>query len=211
MLVHTAGGESHLLDFFVAAPGQGLAEPEPAELVPIDVALLRGRGPGVPRRPVVVRRLRQPARAGAMRSSGSASMPLAELAARAGARGARRRRGHADAGAQFFEILGPILTLTRPRRGAIYAPEGTLLRAGETIRMPELGDLLERLGAEGPGFLYEGDVARAPSATGCSSAAGCSPREDLAELRVVEREPARARATAAARSSPTRRRRRAAS
>ena len=25
--------------------------------------------------------------------------------------------------------------------------------------MPELGDLLERLGAEGPGFLYDGDVA----------------------------------------------------
>ena len=25
MLVHTAGGEDHLLDFFVAAPGHGLA------------------------------------------------------------------------------------------------------------------------------------------------------------------------------------------
>src|SRR5687768_3556089 len=38
MLVHTAGGESHLLDFFVAAPGRGLAAPQPAPLVPIDVA-----------------------------------------------------------------------------------------------------------------------------------------------------------------------------
>src|ERR687884_1349178 len=37
MLVHTAGGEDHLLDFFVAAPGKGLAEPEPAALQPIDV------------------------------------------------------------------------------------------------------------------------------------------------------------------------------
>src|SRR3712207_9581975 len=37
MLVHTAGGEDHLLDFFVAAPGKGLDTPEPAELEPIPV------------------------------------------------------------------------------------------------------------------------------------------------------------------------------
>src|ERR671917_1282057 len=37
MLVHTAAGEDHLLDFFVAAPGSGLANPEPAALEPIDV------------------------------------------------------------------------------------------------------------------------------------------------------------------------------
>src|ERR1700742_4576443 len=37
MLVHTAGGADHLLDFFVAAPGAGLADPAPAELLPIDV------------------------------------------------------------------------------------------------------------------------------------------------------------------------------
>src|SRR5919198_3531794 len=38
MLVHTASGEDHLLDFFVAAPGRGLpAGAQPAALVPIDV------------------------------------------------------------------------------------------------------------------------------------------------------------------------------
>src|SRR5215208_2715488 len=37
MLVHTADGGDHLLDFFVAAPGRGLATPEPAALEPIDV------------------------------------------------------------------------------------------------------------------------------------------------------------------------------
>src|SRR3954452_9671592 len=37
MLVHTPGGEDHLLDFFVAAPGTGLAERSPAPLDPIDV------------------------------------------------------------------------------------------------------------------------------------------------------------------------------
>ena len=28
MLVHTSSGENHLLDFFVAAPGRGIAEPD---------------------------------------------------------------------------------------------------------------------------------------------------------------------------------------
>ena len=37
MLVHTAGGEDHLLDFFVAAPGRGLGKREPAALTPIDI------------------------------------------------------------------------------------------------------------------------------------------------------------------------------
>src|ERR687883_1739427 len=37
MLIHTAGGEDHLLDFFVAAPGRGLADPQPAALEPIEV------------------------------------------------------------------------------------------------------------------------------------------------------------------------------
>ena len=37
MLVHTSGGEDHLLDFFVAAPGSGLDGREPAELTPIDI------------------------------------------------------------------------------------------------------------------------------------------------------------------------------
>src|SRR3954452_15307623 len=36
MIVH-AGGENHLLDFFVAAPGIGTRDREPAALVPIDV------------------------------------------------------------------------------------------------------------------------------------------------------------------------------
>src|SRR5919106_4220530 len=42
MLVHTAGGEDHLLDFFVAAPGKGLESLEPAELQPIDVKFAEG-------------------------------------------------------------------------------------------------------------------------------------------------------------------------
>jgi len=41
MLVHT-GGEAHLLDFFVLAPGRGVENPDPAPLVPIDVQFAEG-------------------------------------------------------------------------------------------------------------------------------------------------------------------------
>ncbi len=58
----------------------------------------------------------------------------------------------------LFEVLEPIVRST-PECEAIYAPDGRILRAGDTIRLPELGDLLDRLGAEGPGFLYEGELA----------------------------------------------------
>src|ERR1700749_2258603 len=37
MLVHTAGGDDHLLDFFVAAPGRGLGGAAPAAWEPIPV------------------------------------------------------------------------------------------------------------------------------------------------------------------------------
>src|SRR5688572_11759514 len=37
MLVHAPDGESRLLDFFVAAPGRGLDNPDPAALTPIDI------------------------------------------------------------------------------------------------------------------------------------------------------------------------------
>ena len=90
----------------------------------------------------------------------------------------------------LFTVLGPIFR-SSPEAAAIYAPEGACCEAGETSRFPELGDLLERLGREGPAFLYDGDVGRARVASGCSSAAACSAREDLAAYEVVEREPAR--------------------
>src|SRR5256885_10455961 len=37
MLVHTAGGEDHLLDFFVAAPRKGATDVEPPAPQPIDL------------------------------------------------------------------------------------------------------------------------------------------------------------------------------
>jgi gamma-glutamyltranspeptidase/glutathione hydrolase len=188
MLVHTAGGDDHLLDFFVAAPGKGLYDPSPAALEPIDVefaaeAIQRFNiGPsscGVYGTPLGL--------AEALDRFGSAS--LADLVA---APASVAREGHELTRIQGYlvRILGPILA-SRSEGQAIYTREGRFLREGETIRFPELADLLERLGAEGAGYLYSGDVAAAAS-DHVLERGGLLTREDLASYRVVERAPARA-------------------
>jgi gamma-glutamyltranspeptidase / glutathione hydrolase len=187
MLVHTAGGEDHLLDFFVAAPGRGLADPDPAELTPIDIhfsedAVQRFNvGPsscGAYGNPLGL--------AQALERFGSCG--LGELTARPAA-AAREGVEVVRMQAFLFEILAPIFRST-PGCSELYAPGGELLREGDTFRFPELGDLLERVGAEGPGFLYSGDVGSA-----CSEwvleRGGLLTRDDLAAYEVVEREPAR--------------------
>ena len=188
MLLHTSAGESHLFDFFVVAPGKDAPGP-PAELVPIDVRFsedtvqvfhIGEASNGVYGNPLGI----------AVAAKQFGSMPLAELAAPA-ARAARDGIEVTPIMRQFFEVLEPILTHTDEAR-AIYAPEGSLLDIGETIRMPEVGDLIQRLGEEGPAFLYEGDVARAVSEW-VLQRGGTITERDLAEYRVVEREPARAR------------------
>src|SRR4051794_20052338 len=144
MLLHTAEGADHLLDFFVAAPGKGLSEVEPAALEPIDVHFSKeavqvfnigpsscgvyGTTPGLTHAPQRV-----------------GTAPLPDLTARP-ARAAREGVAVTPIGELLLVILGPILT-SRPEGRAIYAPEGRLLRAGERARLPELADLLERFGA----------------------------------------------------------------
>jgi gamma-glutamyltranspeptidase/glutathione hydrolase len=188
MLVHTAGGDDHLLDFFVAAPGKGLDTLDPAALEPIDVefapeAVQRFNiGPsscGVYGTPLGL--------AEALERFGSCS--LADLVA---APGAVAREGVELTAIQAYlvRILGPIVA-ARPEGRAIYAPEGRFLREGELMRIPELGDLLERLGAEGPGHLYTGSTAAYVSDY-VLERGGLLTREDLASYSVLERAPARA-------------------
>jgi gamma-glutamyltranspeptidase / glutathione hydrolase len=186
MVVHAAG-ENHLLDFFVAAPGIGLDEREPGALVPIDVRFSED----------AVQRFNVGA---ASCGAYGTTLGLAETLRRFGtvqladltgapARAARDGVEVVPMQAFLFEVLEPILKST-PECAAIYAPEGRLLREGETIRLPELGDLLERLGAEGPAFLYTGDVAASVS-DWVLERGGLLGRKDLASYEVIEREPAR--------------------
>ena len=90
----------------------------------------------------------------------------------------------------LFTVLEPILR-SSPECAAIYAPGGRLLH-DTAIRPPELGDLLERLGAEGPGFLYTGDTAARVS-DWVLERGGLLTRDDLASYEVLERPPARVR------------------
>jgi gamma-glutamyltranspeptidase / glutathione hydrolase len=189
MLVHTRGGDDHLLDFFVAAPGRGLDGVEPASLEPIGVKFSEEAiqvfniGPsscgvyGTPR-----------GIASALERFGTVS--LGDLTA-APARAAREGAALTPIQAYLLEILGPILT-SRPEGQALYAPGGRLPRAGERLRLPEVGDLIERLGAEGPEFLYRGETAERISEW-VLERGGLVTTRDLAEYEVVERPPARAR------------------
>lgn len=188
MLVQTSSGQSHLLDFFVVAPGRGLEDPEPVPLVPIDVSFSAD---------AVQRFNCGPSSCGvygttaglaeALRRFGSVS--LADLVA-GPAKAAREGVEVIPMQAFLFNVLAPIMSST-PEVAAVYEPEGRPLRAGERIVLSELGDLLDRLGSEGPGFLYDGDVAAA-----CSDwvleRGGLLTREDLASYEVVERAPVRA-------------------
>ena len=187
MLVHTAGREDHLLDFFVAAPGRGLDGAEPEALTPIDVRFSEH---------AIQRFNVGPSSCGAYGTTlGLAaalerfgSVRLGDLTA-GPARAAREGVEVVPMQAFLFEVLEPIFRST-PECSELYAPGGRLLRTGETIRLPELGDLLDRLGSEGPGFLYTGDVAAAVS-DWVLEGGGLLTREDLESYEVVEREPAR--------------------
>jgi len=187
MLVHTADGQSRLLDFFVAAPGLGLEPTKPKTLVPIDVTFAEG---------AVQRFNVGPASCGAYGTTAGmaealrrfGTLELSDLC-EAPARAAREGIEVVPMQAFLFTVLEPIFR-SSPEAAALLAPEGDLLKAGETARFPELGDLLERLGREGPSFLYDGDVGRAVSEWVLARGGRLS-AEDLAAYEVEEREPAR--------------------
>ena len=184
MLVH-AGGETGVLDFFVAAPGAERIERR-SELVPIEVWFtpdsvqvfnVGAASCGVPGTPAGLERAAE--RFG--------TVPLAELAAPA-ARLARDGVVVNSEQAYFFAILAPILTHYEEAR-ELYAPGGNLLGEGDLFRFAELGDALERFGAEGAEPFYTRRDRGGDRPTGCWSAAGPLGRADLAAYEPIPREP----------------------
>ncbi len=188
MLVVAPGEQPVLLDFFVEAPGRGAGPARRAELVPISVSF----GDAI-----------QIFNIGAA-SVGSYGMPagLAEASARFGRMplselvgpAVALARGGVELNAEqayVAEILQDIVTAT-PECAALFAPEGRLLRAGDVMRQPELGDALERLGSDGAAPFYTGDIAAA-IVDWTTSRGGMLGREDLACYRVVDRAPVRVR------------------
>ena len=122
------------------------------------------------------------------------TMPLSRALRRA-RRGRRARASRSRRCRRYlFEVLGPILRSTARGRGDLRARRAPRCGAGETIRLPELGDLLERLGAEGPEFLYRGDDGRAAITEWVLERGGLlTARRPRRLPRSIEREPARAR------------------
>ncbi len=183
MVVH-AGGETGVLDFFVAAPGAERIERR-SELVPIEVWFtpdsvqvfnVGAASCGVPGTPAGLERAAE--RFG--------TVPLAELAAPA-ARLARDGVVVNSEQAYFFAILAPILTNYEEAR-ELYAPGGNLLGEGDLFRFAELGDALERFGAEGAEPFYTGETAAAMS-DWVLERGGTLGRADLAAYQPIPREP----------------------
>jgi gamma-glutamyltranspeptidase / glutathione hydrolase len=117
-------------------------------------------------------------------------MQLSELAApaaRLAHEGVQLNHGQA----YVAEILADLL-LASTECAALWAPYGRVLREGETLSNPELGEALRRLGEEGAEPFYRGDIARAVSSW-LQARGGSVTAEALAGYRAQVRAPARMR------------------
>jgi gamma-glutamyltranspeptidase/glutathione hydrolase len=174
-----------LLDFFVAAPARP-RDGSAAELRAIDVSFgdavqVFHIGPascGVYGTPAGV--------CEAIARWGTA--PLGELAA-SPARLAREGVALNAGQAYVAEILAQLL-VSSEECAALWAPAGHVLREGEVLRNPELGESLERLGREGAEPYYRGDIAAAVS-DWLQDRGGSVTRAALAGYRAQLREPVR--------------------
>jgi gamma-glutamyltranspeptidase/glutathione hydrolase len=183
MLVAGGGVSPALLDFFVQAPTR-IGDGSEAELLGVDVSFGDAAqrfhiGPascGVYGAPAGVC---EAARRWGTVSLEELAAPAAELA---------RDGVVLNAGQAYVaEILATLLTST-PECAALWAPRGRILREGEMLVNPELGDALMRLAREGPEPFYGGDVAAAVCEWLRERGGSLTPT-DLAGYRAVEREP----------------------
>ena len=183
MMVHD-GGETTLIDFFVAAPGQD-AIGRTTELVPVPVRFDAETtqtfyvGPascGVPGTAAGL--------AHALERFGS--MPLTELIG-PGVRLAREGAPVNRQQAYILEILAPIHEQMAGTR-ELYAPQGRRLGEGDLFAFPELAAALERYAAEGAEPFYKGEVARAISDFVVGNGGYIGPG-DLASYAAIERKP----------------------
>ena len=185
MLVAGAGEQPTLLDFFVAAPGLGRADGASGELVPITVSFgdaaqmfhVGAASCGTYGCPAGV----------AQAHARWGSVPLAQLAAPAAT---HARVGVPLNAIQSYvgELLDSILDFTETT-ALRFAPGGVRLGEGDLFRDAELGDTIERLGAEGADAFYRGDIATAVRAY-LDPLGGLLTRDDLDSYAAVARTPA---------------------
>jgi gamma-glutamyltranspeptidase/glutathione hydrolase len=176
LLVHTAEeARTRLLDFFVAVP-ERTAAPEDLVGVVVDYGDSQQSfytGPMSVAVPGAVLGLWE-----AHRRWGS--VPWAELLAPA-AKLAREGVVLNEVQAFLHRILDPLLRYS-PEGDALYGP-GRALVEGERFAVPELGDTLEQIAAEGADYFYRGELAEQIAAQVPVTLG------DLARYEVIEREP----------------------
>ncbi len=188
MMVHD-GGETMLLDFFVAAPGRDGIE-RGAELVPVPVHFDAETvqtfyvGPvscGVPGTAAGLEQALASLRHDAARPSWSS---------RAFALPARGRRSTPSrpTSSTSSSRSTPACEGTRE----LYAPAGRTLREGEVFRFAELAEALERFGAEGAEPFCRGEVAAALSDYVVEHGGTLGPGGTSPAYEPIEREPIRA-------------------
>lgn len=184
LLARPAGGEPRLFDFFVDAPGAGLAGPphEPV-LEPVTVEFPGSSqvfhvGEGSVAVPGVLRGLLHVHEALGSLPLRVLLEPAIELAREGVVLNAHQ--------AYFLELLRPITTRTAAGR-MLFAPGGSHLVAGDHLRNPQLADFMETLPAGGDRELYEGGVAREIA----RMHGGLVTLRDLADYRVAVRAPLR--------------------
>ncbi|MEM9804527.1 MAG: gamma-glutamyltransferase [Cyanobacteria bacterium P01_D01_bin.56] len=85
--------------------------------------------------------------------------------------------------AYVYQLLRPILLATEPSR-TIYAPQGELLKKGETLYMPAFAEALEQLVAQGLEAFWERIAEHLTQTQG-----GYLTHQDFAEYQVMERQP----------------------
>src|SRR3990170_3536786 len=77
-----------------------------------------------------------------------------------------------------------------PETARAFFHDGFIIGAGERLRQPELARTLDRLAAKGRAGFYGGDIAKR-LVDGVRAAGGIWSLKDLADYRVIEREPVR--------------------
>ncbi len=185
MLIAGPDQEPVLLDFFVQAPARAL-DGSAAELEAVDVSFgdavqVFYIGPascGIYGAPAGV--CEALARWGTV-PLGQLAAPAAQLARE----GVRLNAGQA----YIAEILADLLRST-PECAALWAPAGNVLREGELLRNPELGDALERLARDGAEPFYRGDIALAVC-DWLAARGGSLSASELASYRAIARAPVR--------------------
>ncbi len=183
MLVCPPDGEAVLLDFFVEAAGRGREHMGHAPLIAVDVSFgdanqlfhVGAASVGAYGMPAGI--------CEAHRRFGT--LPLRDIVAPA-VRLAREGVVVNEPQAYLFEILAGIIA-SESARDEFGAP-----RLGDTLRLPRLATLLERLAGEGADPFYRGDIADAVVRAIARGGGVLTPR-DLRAYEVVAREPVYAR------------------